>query len=120
MRTNTLIQSNRNSFFLIAFCSLSKGPFFKREGNIDYISGYSFYLKINTTTSDWYCNATIPIRMSTSRPRHTLCVLESIRWLMYHQFSNRYAVTPHCYHSHLIFVTSNVLLIIYVLQGFQS
>lgn len=52
MRTNTLIQNNRNSFSLIIFCSVSKGLFFNQEGYIDYISGYKFYLKINTTISD--------------------------------------------------------------------
>lgn len=49
MRTNTLIQNNRSSFFLIIFFSVSKALLFKQEGYIDYISRYSFYFKINTT-----------------------------------------------------------------------
>lgn len=39
---------------------------------------------------------------------------------MFHQFARSYAVTPQCYHIHLILIINNAQLTIYVLQGFQS
>lgn len=39
---------------------------------------------------------------------------------MFHQFARSYAVTPQCYHIHLMLIFNNAPLTIYVLQGFQS
>lgn len=47
MRTNALIKSNINSFFLIVFSIEFLRDYLSEEAYIDYIFEYSFYLKKN-------------------------------------------------------------------------